>query len=282
MNWVERGKGARIVFVKDGEVSVPAGKSFPIVEEDLPEFPLQAIDFASEEFTDFCVNCRTDEVPPEAIFYFAKVNGSILGMIAQAGGESFLVELYSSPLLSVPHGEATSTAAKDASQFGTQKVIERTAGGFPLGIWAGSDWFPYVFQPGEVKRLLYCIVLEPDVVDLEGDTHSTEVIEAGAHDFLANFNTNRARPSGMPGTEVGIQHLIIGIDADIVESYIAPCDLSPLEWNGAVVKKGTWIIVLRVRDDALWAKVEAGEFTGVSYGGLTRIVPLNGFKLPKK
>lgn len=269
--WLDRGLGARIVFTGDGEVTVPVGKSLPVVEDDIPEVPLPVLDLSEDDFIDFCADCITDPVPSGAGYFFVARKDKISAMAAQLDEVNYLIELYSKPLLKEAE---TVISAKESS-------IDTTPEGYPVGVWFDGDWFPYVFKPGEIQRLLYCVVLEPEVVDLEGDKHPAPVIQAGAHDFCANLNKAKSRPPELPGTETGIQHLIIGIDVDVVESYIAPCDLALPEWNGKAVTKGTWIIVLRVRSDELWADVESGKFTGVSYGGLSRIVPLNGFKLPK-
>jgi DNA adenine methylase len=67
---------------------------------------------------------------------------------------------------------------------------------------------------------------------------------------------------------LGLMHRpIINGQARILETWIAPCDL---DLNGTTVKKGTWLLAVRVIDDELWDAVKAGKFTGFSIGGSAR------------
>jgi DNA adenine methylase len=50
----------------------------------------------------------------------------------------------------------------------------------------------------------------------------------------------------------------------LLESYLAPADF---ELNGQQVKQGTWMMAVKVLDDALWQAVKSGELTGFSIGG---------------
>ena len=96
------------------------------------------------------------------------------------------------------------------------------------------------------------IVLEPETVDAQGDIISADVIEKSAHSFLAKSRV------------IGKQHKGRA-KAEVVESYIAPNDMVMGEQN---VKKGTWIMSVKVHDKSLWEEVKAGEITGFSIGAL--------------
>ncbi len=50
----------------------------------------------------------------------------------------------------------------------------------------------------------------------------------------------------------------------VVESYVAPQDI---EIEDVKVKKGSWIIAVKIIDDTLWDAIKEGEFTGFSLGG---------------
>jgi DNA adenine methylase len=56
----------------------------------------------------------------------------------------------------------------------------------------------------------------------------------------------------------------------ILECYITPVEFTIGEVH---VKKGTWIMAVRVIDDALWESVKTGDLTGFSIGGSARRVP---------
>lgn len=102
----------------------------------------------------------------------------------------------------------------------------------------------------EDKRLVYGIVLEPETVDAQGDIVSAAEIEESAHGFM-------------------LESQVIGRDheqtapARIVESYIAPADLTI---GGQSVRKGSWVMGVKVQDDAFWEQVKNGEYTGFSIG----------------
>jgi DNA adenine methylase len=107
------------------------------------------------------------------------------------------------------------------------------------------------------RRLVYCVVLEPETVDLQDDIVSFDTIEKASHTFLQRFRV------------VGDQHCVKA-DADVVESYLAPVDF---EMEGQLVRKGSWVMAIKVHDDELWAAVKSGEYTGFSIGGTAVRVP---------
>jgi hypothetical protein len=119
---------------------------------------------------------------------------------------------------------------------------------------SASDAAPGTLRPlrcfDDEKRLLYAVAMEPDVDDSHGERTTRDEIEAGAHAFLR---------SGV----VGLEHAEKA-DAEIVESWIAPVDL---EINGEKVRAGSWVVVIKVHDAALWEAVKRGDIGGVSVGG---------------
>lgn len=106
------------------------------------------------------------------------------------------------------------------------------------------------------KQVVYCVVLSPEELDTQDDWMTPEDIEDAAHIFMRN---SRA---------IGSEHSKV-IDAEPVESYIAPQDMNWEEgpYGPQVVKKGSWVIGIKVNDPKEWKKVEDGEYQGVSVGG---------------
>lgn len=103
------------------------------------------------------------------------------------------------------------------------------------------------------ERFVFGIVLEPDVVDSQNDTYSADEVRKSAHRFMEHH------------AQLGQQHAtIVTGKLKILESYIAPVDFGE---GAEVVKKGTWLLAIRVVDDGLWEMVKAGSFTGFSIGG---------------
>jgi hypothetical protein len=101
------------------------------------------------------------------------------------------------------------------------------------------------------KQILYCVVAEPDVEDLQGDILTADEIEKMAHLYLAEHRL------------VGDSHETVAKAAP-VESFIAPMDLVV---EGEQIKKGSWVIAIKVYESELWSAVEKGEYNGVSIGG---------------
>jgi hypothetical protein len=104
----------------------------------------------------------------------------------------------------------------------------------------------------EEQRLVYGIVLVPDVEDLQGDIVSKEDIEAAAHDYLVNSRLIKA------------QHRA-PTDADVVESYITPDDT---QLGKGIAPAGSWIMVTKVHSNAMWDAIKKGDITGYSIGGI--------------
>lgn len=142
-----------------------------------------------------------------------------------------------------------------------------------------------LLQPGEVKKLVdlavekrislvktkeerfvFGIVLEPNDgkdgapldPDTQSDIYSAEAVRDAAHKFMERYGNT------------GVMHSEIANDRiKILESYVAPQELQITGPGGGVTKirKGTWLLAVRVLCDKLWAKIKAGELTGFSIGG---------------
>ncbi len=133
-------------------------------------------------------------------------------------------------------------------------TIEKSAGKYE------TQGYVPIIKVDEEKRLVTGIVLEPDEIDAQKDTISPDVIELAAHDFLADYN-NR--------TKMGLMHKVFGdIGVELVESWIAREDG---EMNGSPVKKGSWLMTVKVLTNTLWKKIKDGEITGFSIGGVATV-----------
>lgn len=110
------------------------------------------------------------------------------------------------------------------------------------------------------KRLVTGVVLEPGEVDAQNDTVSADVIEKAAHKFLARFQDK---------TQLGLMHKSFGaVGLELVESWVAPM---AMKLGGKRVKKGSWLMTMKVVSDQLWKKTKAGQFTGFSIGGIATV-----------
>jgi site-specific DNA-adenine methylase len=109
------------------------------------------------------------------------------------------------------------------------------------------------------ERFVLGVVLEPEVVDAQGDIYSAEEVRQAAHRFMEEFGG------------LGLMHRFrVNGDVKILESYLAPSDF---EFGDTKVRKGTWLLAVRIIEDELWERVKDGQLTGFSIGGSARRVP---------
>lgn len=107
----------------------------------------------------------------------------------------------------------------------------------------------------KMKQVVLGEVLSPDEIDSQEDTMTAEEIEKAAYYWMEHHRT------------VGKRHVGV-MKAVPVESYIAPQDLEFDGENGkTMVKKGTWLIAVKINDDSEWKKVLSGEYNAFSVGG---------------
>lgn len=117
------------------------------------------------------------------------------------------------------------------------------------------------------RRTVTGVVLEPDSVDAHGDIIPAEVILDAAEDFLANINVN---------TTLGLQHKEFDHPLELVQSWVVPD--SDITINNVIVKRGSWVIVVRVLSDKIWQLIKDGKITGFSIGGTAKTQVLKSKK----
>jgi hypothetical protein len=138
-----------------------------------------------------------------------------------------------------------------------------------------------VIQKNDEKRLMTGPVLIPDNIDLQDDIISSPEIEKAAHgymvklafkddpDFLKSLGFGVVDKAG----ETGFQHMDFSRKMAVVETFIAPVEF---DMNGRNIKKGTWVMTMKVFDDEVWALVKTGKITGFSIGGRAKSRPVTG------
>ncbi|HON36984.1 MAG TPA: XkdF-like putative serine protease domain-containing protein, partial [Methanothrix sp.] len=95
---------------------------------------------------------------------------------------------------------------------------------------------PIIVAKGSDQQIVYGVVSEPNVIDLQGDRLSKSEIRAACHKFMQTSQ------------RIGKEHSGVA-KASIIESYIAPTDF---KCNGQVVKSGSWVMAVKIHDPALW------------------------------
>lgn len=109
---------------------------------------------------------------------------------------------------------------------------------------------PIIVSKAADQQIIYGIVCEPGVIDLQGDRLSKSEIRAACHKFMQTSQRIGKEHSGPA-------------NASIIESYIAPA----FKCNGQVVKAGSWVMAVKVHDPELWQAIKKGEITGFSIAG---------------
>jgi hypothetical protein len=110
---------------------------------------------------------------------------------------------------------------------------------------------PIIVAKGSDQQIVYGVVSEPNVIDLQGDRLSKSEIRAACHKFMQTSQ------------RIGKEHSGVA-KASIIESYIAPTDF---KCNGQVVKSGSWVMAVKIHDNDLWQAVKKGDITGFSIAG---------------
>jgi DNA adenine methylase len=109
-----------------------------------------------------------------------------------------------------------------------------------------------LLKTGE-ERYVLGIVLEPETVDAQDDIYSAAEVRDAAHRFMEQYQN------------IGLMHRdLVNGRVKILESYLAPTSFT---LDGTQVRKGSWLLAVRVLDDGLWAQIKSGELTGLSIGG---------------
>jgi hypothetical protein len=60
--------------------------------------------------------------------------------------------------------------------------------------------------------------------------------------------------------------------ADVIESYVAPTDIN---WNGNVIKEGSWVVGVKIHDKKIWELVKNKELNAFSIGGKGKRTAVN-------
>ena len=106
------------------------------------------------------------------------------------------------------------------------------------------------------EHIVYGIVYEPNEVDAQGDQANAEEIKKAAYDFMENVQTFK------------VNHKNKKVKVKILENYIAPVEFTIEKRN---VKKGSWVLVLRILDGKIWKSIKKGELTGYSMAGYAKV-----------
>ena len=112
----------------------------------------------------------------------------------------------------------------------------------------------------EEERFVFGEVLVPEEIDAHGDIYSIKEVRFAAHFFMEKFGNT------------GLMHeQFINDQAVIIDTFVAPVKMTI---EGRKIKKGTWLIGMRILSEKLFNDVKAGRLTGFSIGGIATVQEL--------
>ncbi len=126
-----------------------------------------------------------------------------------------------------------------------------------------------ILKIDEEKQIVYGVVLDPYIVDTQGDWIPPAEVELTAHEWMKESRT------------IGLRHKSKA-DADAVESFLMPYPSSDdyrkamngephrvikFKMGEGFVHSGSWVLGTQVRDENTWQLVKSGELGSYSIGG---------------
>lgn len=127
----------------------------------------------------------------------------------------------------------------------------------------------FVTKDDGEERYVLGVAMEPDETDTQGDTQSIAEIRKACFKFMEQY-----RSGGKAGHLGEMHKRMADGELAIVENYLAPIDMTIETPRGPEkVKKGTWLMGLRVFGEEIWESIKKGEYTGLSIGGFATRTP---------
>jgi len=126
----------------------------------------------------------------------------------------------------------------------TGKVFEKFVSVYPID------------KAAKDERLVCGIVYEPNVKDTQGDSANEVEIRKAAYQFMEEVQSFKVNHEGSK------------VKVRVLESYIAPTDFTVAKMP---IKKGSWVLTVRVLDKKVWDAVKDGELTGFSMAGYAKV-----------
>lgn len=159
----------------------------------------------------------------------------------------------------IGEGDLASSGKKNPASLGSSGILSEEEKKEDLELEekdVNKNIFIPIVKANSEERTITGVVLQPEVVDAQGDIMDKEVIRKAAHAFLSTYNR---------ATELGLMHKYFGSgDFDLYESWLAPQDVSI---NSTIIKEGSWILTVYVVKDKIWKMVKEGKLRGFSIGG---------------
>lgn len=126
--------------------------------------------------------------------------------------------------------------------------------------------YEYVIKESDsIKGIVTGIVLEPETIDLQGQKISEEAIFNAMIKYMSDNQV-----IGLMHEKFNTKQGTNNPDYRIVENYIAPVDFA---MGSEYVRKGTWVMSVKILNKSVLDDVLSGKLTGFSVGGFALINP---------
>jgi len=140
-----------------------------------------------------------------------------------------------------------------------------------------KDWSHHIpihikKQSEEEERIIFGIVLEPNDgekrgipldPDAHGDIYSQEDVKKAAYSFMEDDDA---------GNRGYMHQFFMNDDFTLLENFVTKGKTEVDTENGPIkLRKGTWVISVRVNSDAVWTMIKNKEITGFSIGGTAEV-----------
>jgi hypothetical protein len=133
------------------------------------------------------------------------------------------------------------------------------------------------------RRVVAGVVLDPYVIDLQGDWIPPGEVRDTAHRWLSDWGV------------LGDEHERKAEGVRVVESWVVPYPpgqeeladrLEPhtiysLPYGSDRILSGSWVLAVRATTDEAWARMESGDWAGFSIRGTARARPLDARIMPR-
>ncbi|MEW6104746.1 MAG: XkdF-like putative serine protease domain-containing protein [Bacillota bacterium] len=214
----------------------------------------------------------------EYVFHGKKLKGRLLVQYAPLGGRR--VWIIDKPEDQRPYAETHDLegVVRELKDKGQKWLIWRKPGEKPRLIDVGAFEFKKasacrivpIAKVDSARQIVYGIVLDPYIVDSQGDWVPVLEVEKAAHRYLVKSRI------------IGDQHKKKA-DAELVESWLVPYP-TPEDYRKAIageshkvyqfkfgdseVHSGAWVVGIHVLSKRLWDGVVSGAKTGLSIGAV--------------
>ena len=112
-----------------------------------------------------------------------------------------------------------------------------------------------LFKVSDDEHIVGGVVYEPMKVDTQKDFATAKDIKEACYYYMEHAQQFKIQHKGEFLTK----------KIKILENYIAPVDF---EVNNEKVRKGSWILIIRVLDNKIWKDIKEEKITGFSMAGI--------------